>query len=103
MTEAFISSYVQKRSKELGWPDFSLRLRQFNLDMGSSFELESYTDFYVLLGQPEDISIESDSGAFDLGDTAISEQQHEHSGTINITNLGNCAKSISLVQVTQTS
>ena len=103
MTEAFISSYVQKRSLELGWTDFSMRVRQFTLDIGGKLTLETYTDFYVLLGQPEDISIESDWGAFDSGDAAIREQQHEHAGTIYISNLGSCTRSITLVQVTQTS
>lgn len=103
MTESFISHYVQKRSQELDWTDFSIRVRQFSLDINGKLILEAYTDFYVLLGQPEDISIESDSGAYDPADATISEQQHEHSGTIYISNLGSCERAITLVQVTQTS
>lgn len=103
MNVAFISDYVKKRSQELGWQNFSMRVRQIGIETDTVHTLEAYTDFYVLLGEPHDISIESDTGAYDLADTAISEQQHEHSGTIYINNLGGCSRSISLVQVTQIS
>lgn len=102
MNEAFISSYIQKRSQDLGWSSYAQYVRQFTIDQNASIEVYGHSDFYVLLGQPEEVSIESDCGAYDLGDSGISEQQHEHCGTIMISNLGSCTRSVTLIQVTQT-
>jgi len=79
--------YIPRRMRELGVGDnYYLRFKHLVLKANEVIELNAYNEYYLLVEDAEDVSIESDTGLFDLSDGNTNELQYEHQGSITITN-----------------
>jgi hypothetical protein len=100
MNLAFALDYIPRRMREMGFGDrYVTRYRHLRLNDAESIiikahnqlllfiEVSAASGLYVIRGDPSDgIKIESERGVFDINDTTINEQQHEHSGEVKVSN-----------------
>jgi len=101
MTIAFATEYViPERARDLGYgKEYYLKFRHLVLDPKEVREINGSNQFFVLLEEPEDISIESDFGIYDLFAKHINEQKYEHQGIITITNHSEERNYVKFIQV----
>ena len=88
MTESMAILYVSKRAEELGYENFALRYRDFNIRSPyvETIEIKTTDEFYVVVRTSPGILIESDAGFYDIRSEGQNlENSHEHTGTIKIT------------------
>jgi hypothetical protein len=88
MNIVFAMEYIPQRMQELGFDkDYLLRYRHIFISMREPTQLNTEQSIFFFIG-PEfsQLTIQSPKGIFDLNDYAINEQQHEHTGKIEITN-----------------
>lgn len=87
MTINLALEYIPRRMQELGHgAAYSLRMKQLVLKNLEVRTINAENELYILIEEPEEISIESDTGAFDYHLTNTNELQYEHSGIIKLTN-----------------
>ena len=88
MNIAFALDYIPRRMKELGHDDnYVTHYRHVRVEDKASVKIRAHNHLLLFIS-PEDlnITIQSRRGVFDLTDYSINEQQHEHSGVVEITN-----------------
>lgn len=88
MTEGFALDYIPRRMKELGYEDYHVRYRAFQLAYRELLKLTANNQFFLLIDPPQGVSVKSKFGEYNLADTNLSEMQHEHRGTIYVLNNG---------------
>lgn len=101
MLTGLIAPYLDKRMQELGYcKGYAMRVRHFVIHSSGMLTIQAWNEVFVLAEDAQDLRIESDLGIYDTGTPDItSEQQHEHSGLIILTNLtADCACHVQFVQ-----
>ncbi len=91
--------HSENRMKELGWKNVEMNVRHVRLlpSVKTTFQIGS--DVWILLEEQDlrnasgtyqfpasPIRIESTNGVFDVLDNKVHEQEHEHTGKMEITN-----------------
>ncbi len=100
MTTDLALEYIPRRMKELGYGDnYTLRFAHLVLQSQEVRQLEASCEFFILVEEPQNVTIDSDMGIFDLGYSATNELQYEHQGIITITNYGNAIVNVRFIQV----
>jgi hypothetical protein len=86
--------------EELGHgKSYYIRFRHFVLQPAEHIDIEAYNEFYILIGEPENVNITSDFGLFDLSFDKTNEQQYEHQGYISVQNYSSSINHIRFIQV----
>lgn len=100
MVPALAHEYVKRRMVELGYGDkYHMRLRHFILQGTEVRTEKAYGSYYILVEEPQRISIKSQNGLFDLDNTNTNELQYEHHGKIRIENTGRQPARVRFIQV----
>ena len=96
---AFALDHIPRRMSELGFGNnYLTRYRQIYSDPAKKVRIDADNQYWYLI-EPDAIKVESQRGVFDLSDTAINMQQHEHSGKIIVTNNTGGYKWVLFIQV----
>jgi hypothetical protein len=66
---------------------------------GSSITFKAHNQIWLFIEPITSIIVESDKGVFNLADSTINEQQHEHSGVVKITNNTTSVMYVLFIQV----
>jgi hypothetical protein len=101
MNIAFALDYIPRRMSEMGYDDrYVTRYRHVRVEKATSITFKAHNQLMILI-EPEvlNIKVESDRGVFNLGDTTINIQQHEHSGVVKVTNDTDLATHVLFIQV----
>ncbi len=100
MTIDLALEYIPRRMEELGFGNrYILRFRHLVLQPSENLTLDAHNQFYILVDQPSGISIESQTGLFDLSTSSTNEMQYEHQGTIRIRNMNGRVMHLRFIQV----
>jgi hypothetical protein len=100
MTIDLAIEYIPRRMKDLGFGnDYYLRFRHLILQAGEKLDIAADNQFFILVDEVSDVSINSDLGYYDLSDPVTNEQCYEHQGSISILNNSASKKSIRFIQV----
>ena len=100
MTINLAIEYIPRRMHELGYnKNYHIRFHHFVLRASEIRTIEAYNEIYLLVEEAEDVSVESQSGLFDLSEPNISELQYEHSAFITITNQSNATRHVRSIQI----
>lgn len=101
MTTDLALEYIPRRMRELGYGDnYSLRFVHLVLQPSEKRNLEASCEFFILVEEPANVSVDSDMGIFDLSNTTTNELQYEHQGSITVSNLSTAAAiSVRFIQV----
>ncbi len=100
MTIALALEYIPRRMRELGFGnEYYLRFRHFVLSPGEMREEEGYNQFFILVEEPVDVSVNSEFGVFDLSLANANEMSYEHQGLIKIQNQSPGINHVRFIQV----
>jgi len=100
MNIALALEYIPRRMKELGYDNnYILRFRHLVFKPSEKIEIDAYNQFYILVEEAQDISIESQTGIFNLSSNNTNEMQYEHQGLIAIANISNSTRHVRFIQV----
>lgn len=99
MTEQFILVYVPERIRKLGYQKYHIRYKDFNIPPSATMVLAAYNELYFVIGDPQDISIESSYGVYDTTGDPTASNVHEHRGEITVSNRGDEPRRVKFVQV----
>jgi hypothetical protein len=100
MTTDLALEYIPRRMKEMGYGDnYSLRFAHFVLTPNQVISIEGSCQFFILVEEPANMDIESDTGIFNLSLSTTNEMQYEHQGFITIKNLATTANNVRFIQV----
>jgi|GEM_PF-445131 len=88
MTSEFVLAYVARKMRELGVGDnYTLAFREMIVGKTETITISAPDHFYYLIdGFVPQLRITSDMGFYDLEEPGTNELQHEHTGTITISN-----------------
>lgn len=87
MTESLAIEIAMRKMRESGKGDnYLLTYRHLQLAPGASRQIEAKNTLMLLIQPWPMIMVLSQTGVFDLEDTAINEMQYVHKGSILITN-----------------
>lgn len=100
MNIALALEYIPRRMNELGYgSNYYIRFRHFVLQPSEKLEIDAYNQFYILVEEINDASVQSDFGLFDIAEDKINEQTYEHQGEIKINNYSSRINHIRFIQV----
>ena len=99
MSEEFLLRYAQQRVQERGYDSFLMRYHDLLIQGEETKEINAFNEIYFLISADEGISIRSDYGEYDYGNSGLSENVHEHADQIRITNYTSSIKRIKFIQV----
>ena len=86
MNLAFALDYIPRRMEEMGFGDnYITRYRHFLVENKTDMIINAHNQYWYFI-EPDGLTIESERGIYNMDDTAINMQQHEHSGKIKISN-----------------
>lgn len=105
-------SQIEQRVKELKWDEVEIHFRHVKSPIGNVV-LQTGSDLWILIEEDDlrfdsgtyrfpgtGVRIESPNGIFDLIDTKVAEQEHEHTGRISITNRTTRLLFVKFLQIT---
>ncbi|MFZ5552493.1 MAG: hypothetical protein ACOZCO_05200 [Bacteroidota bacterium] len=105
--------HIENRVKERGWKNVEMNLRHVRLLPSSKTTFTIGSDMWVLIEEEllrnasgtyqfpaSPIRIESNNGVFDVLDNKVHEQEHEHTGKMEITNKVNRILFVMFLQIT---
>jgi hypothetical protein len=105
-------SLIQERANELRWNEVEIHFRHIKAPIGNS-TYEVGSDLWILIEEDDlrfdsgtyrflgtGVRIESPNGIFDLIDTKVAEQEHEHTGKILINNRTTRILFVKFLQIT---
>ena len=101
MTEDFAGLvYIPRRMEELGYgKHYHIRPRHLVLQPGEKLELEAFNQLYIIVEEPENVSVTSEFGIYDLSSDKVNELTYEHQGSIQINNYSKSINHLRLIQV----
>lgn len=99
MTEEFIIGYVPGRIRQLGFSSWHLRYRDFMVQAASGFTIDAYNELFFIVGNPDDIIVDSDYGRYDSTGAYTGENTHQHRGLITVSNPTGSNKRVEFIQV----
>jgi hypothetical protein len=87
MTINLALEYIPRRMQELGYKsDYYIRFRHLVLQPNEEQTIEAFNQFFYLVEEAQSVRVESETGIFDLSESATNEMQYEHQSKIHITN-----------------
>jgi len=87
MSEEFAISYIPRRMKELGYQDhYMVKYRHLVIKPGAVRNINAAGELYLLIDEPQEVTIASEFAVYDLLESNINEISYEHFGNITITN-----------------
>jgi hypothetical protein len=94
-------SLIESRMRDMGYTpkDYSISFKHYVLQGNERREIEAYNELYFLEHDPEDVSIQSDFGFYDLSFQQANELKYEHQGSISLRNLSGLINHIRFIQV----
>ncbi len=100
MEASLINEHINRRMKDLGYGEDYYRLhKHYVVPATQSIEIDAHNQYFILIGESDEISIVSDFGVYDLSDPSINEQYHEHQGTITLTSYVQYPTQVHFIQV----
>lgn len=99
MTEQFILEYIPGRVRRLGYSKYHIRYKDLNIPPSVTTVFDAYNELYFVIGDPQDISIESSYGVYDTTGDPTASNVHEHRGEITVSNRGDESRRVKFVQV----
>lgn len=100
MTIGLALEYIPRRMEELGYGDrYYLRFRHLILQGTEKQQHEAFNQLFILVEEPNDVCVESDSGVFDLSLQNVNEMQYEHQGLVKVQNLSGETRHVRFIQV----
>ena len=100
MAPEIIEQEIPKRMNELGHgTNYIRKFRHFSLAPGEQRKVKADTSYFFLVGDVANVNINSETGEYDLTDTANPEQQHEHKGELILTSKIKARVQVQFVQV----
>lgn len=99
MNESLVYQLAVHKTKELKLKCPVFRYRHLSIPIGATIEVNLNTDMMILIDPLINLKVSSKSGFYDLTDFAIFEQQHIHSGKVEIQNLS--SKSVTQIYFLQ--
>lgn len=90
--------YADQRMKEIGANEYTIQIRQFGIPATQSITIEGGSDLWILCDETQFTSsangslpasiirVESENGVYDIRDEEVLELEHEHTGSIKVTN-----------------
>ncbi len=100
MTTDLALEYIPRRMKELGYEDnYSLRFVHLVLQPAEVRQIEASNEFFILVEEPANVSVESDMGIFNLALPTANEMLYEHQGQITVSNLAGAINNVRFIQV----
>lgn len=94
-------SLIESRMRDMGYTpkEYSISFKHFVLQGNERREVEAYNELYFLEHDPEDVSIQSDFGFYDLSFQKTNEMKYEHQGNIGLQNLSGSTNHIRFIQI----
>lgn len=84
---AFALDYIPRRMRELGFGEnYLTRYRQIFIKDKTSLVIDADNQLWMFIEPDSVVTINSPRGVYDMNDTTINQQQHEHSGKITVSN-----------------
>ena len=100
MAPEIIEKEIPRRMREMGHGDNYIRkFRHFSLAPAEQRKIKGEAVYFFFVGDLSGINISSAAGDYDLADTGIKEQQHEHTGKMILTNKTKAILQVQFVQV----
>lgn len=100
MTTELALDYIPRRMCEMGYgKHYMIRFRHLRLGPAEERRMHGYNQLYILVEPPDDVTVESDNGYFDVSDDRTNELQYEHQGEIVIVNLSPFSNHVRFIQV----
>lgn len=102
MTPELAHDFICRRMRELGFENkYYTRFRHIVLQPSEIRNEKAFHSYFVLTEEPDNVSVKSQSGLFDLGNTNLNELQYEHQGQIKIKNTSDAVVArVRFIQVT---
>ena len=100
MTINLALEYIPRRMQELGYKgNYYIRFRHLVLQANEEQTIDAYNQFYYLVEEAQNVRVESETGIFDLSESATNEMQYEHQSKIQITNYLSGINHLRFIQV----
>jgi hypothetical protein len=101
MTINLALEYIPRRMRELGYGDeYLLRFHFFQIPAEGTITINAYGgEFYLLVEDYEELTIESDTGFYEIESKKANQLQYEHSGEIILNNRLSGRKGFRFIQV----
>jgi hypothetical protein len=100
MTTNLALEYIPRRMAELGFGnEYYLRFRHFVLQPTEQLEVSAFNQFFILVDEASDVSVNSEFGIFDLSLKNANEMLYEHQGQIIIKNHASAINHLRFIQV----
>lgn len=92
-------AYLERRAVELGYKSYHIRFRHFMAEPATDRSIEAGTSLFLLVEVSAAVRVESETGVFDLTETATNELQYEHQGIIRLTNYSAVIQHVQMIQL----
>lgn len=103
MTEESAYKHIARRMQELGYGiNYHTEFKHLVLQANEQAELKAFNQLYVLIDDPDKVSISSEFGEYDLSFDKINELIHEHEGIITIHNYSSSINHVKFIQAIPT-
>jgi hypothetical protein len=100
MNFSFALDSIPRRMKEMGYGEnYLTRYRHVRIEKTPATVFKAHNQLLLFIEPLDSIKIESEKGVYNMLDTKVNEQQHEHSGIVTITNSNGGAVYILFIQV----
>ena len=100
MNVALALEYIPRRMKELGFgSEYYIRFRHLVLQPNEDIDIDAFNQFFILIDDIGDVSIQSDFGIYDIAEDKTNEQSYEHQGLIQIHNNLSQINHVKFIQV----
>lgn len=84
---AFALDYIPRRMRELGYGEnYVTRYRHLYVADKTVMKIDADNQLWMFIEPEAVVTISSERGVYDMYDTTINQQQHEHSGKIKVSN-----------------
>lgn len=102
MNPQIVLAYATKKLEELKTGNgYSIDFREISLPVGKTVRINATGQFYFLVdGYASTFRISSEAGVYDLSDSKLTENKHEHWGEIIIENNAGFLQHIQFVVIT---
>jgi hypothetical protein len=100
MNTALAMEYIPRRMLDLGYGNkYYIRFVQLSLQPSEIRLLNATSEFFILVEEPNNVSVDSDMGIYDPNLPNVNEMQYEHQGVITITNQLPKLNTVQFIQV----
>ncbi len=87
MDTTLAANYVERRMREMGYPNYLLRHRELVLGPSEHRDIDASGELFLIIGSVAGwITIESDLGVYNTSIDSTNELAHEHTGLMIVRN-----------------